>query len=111
MFLKSTYWFKRVCSGGNAWSTNSTNGEGGYSFLDPSRTVPTLSEARSGYHAGPGTVLILPAVPGCGCDYRCLALDARRSQVACICPRNWKLDVDGKSCICKWVILLFPSIT
>ncbi|KAF5298515.1 hypothetical protein FQR65_LT00057 [Abscondita terminalis] len=86
-------------AGGNAWSTNSTNGEGGYSFLDPSRTIASLSEARSGYHAGPGSVLIIPGIPGCGCNYRCLALDARRSQVACICPKDWKLDVDGKTCI------------
>ncbi|KAK5639789.1 hypothetical protein RI129_010600 [Pyrocoelia pectoralis] len=86
-------------AGGNAWSTNSTNGEGGYSFLDPSRTIPSLSEARSGYHAGPGFVLIIPAIPGCGCNYRCLALDTRRSQVACICPKDWKLDGDGKTCI------------
>ncbi|XP_031358672.1 ALK tyrosine kinase receptor [Photinus pyralis] len=88
-------------AGGNAWSANSTNGEGGYSFLDPSRTIPSMSEARSGYHAGPGSLLVIPAIPGCGCNYRCLALDARRSQVACICPKDWKLDSDGKTCIRK----------
>lgn len=45
--------------------------------------------------------MIIPAVPGCGCDYRCLALDMRRSNVICVCPRNWNLDQNGKSCICK----------
>lgn len=81
---------------------NSTNGEGGYSFLDPSRTIPSYSEAHSGYNAGPGSVLILPAVPGCECDYLCLALDAKRSQVSCICPKDWNLDSDQKKCIGKW---------
>lgn len=74
----------------------------GYSFINPNRTIPSHSEAHSGYNAGPGYVLILPAVPGCGCDYRCLALDAKRSQVACICPKNWKLATDNKTCLCKF---------
>lgn len=90
--------------GGNIWKSNTTNGEGGYSYIDPSRqfTVHSLSEAHSGYNkAGHGYVLIIPAVPGCDCDYRCLALDSKRSQVTCICPKKWKLDGNGKSCICK----------
>ncbi|KAK9885852.1 hypothetical protein WA026_013730 [Henosepilachna vigintioctopunctata] len=86
-------------AGGDASTGNSTNGGGGYSYLDPSRSIPHLLDAVSGYNAGPGYVLITPAISGCGCDYRCVALDSRRSQVACICPYGWKLDVDGKICI------------
>ncbi|XP_008194070.1 tyrosine-protein kinase receptor isoform X2 [Tribolium castaneum] len=86
-------------AGGDATSTNTTNGEGGYSYIDPSRTVLNLSEAHSGYNAGPGSVLIIPAIPGCDCNYRCVALDSRKSLTACICPKNWKLDSDGKTCI------------
>lgn len=79
--------------------SNSTNGEGGYSFVDTTRTLITFAKSYSGYNkAGPGYVLIIPAVPGCDCDYRCLALDESRSQVACVCPSNWRLDSDGKSC-------------
>lgn len=87
--------------GGDTSSANTTNGEGGYSFIDPTKTIPSLSEAHSGYNAGPGSVIIIPAIPGCDCNYRCVALDARRSQTVCICPKNWKLDVDRKSCISK----------
>lgn len=87
-------------AGGNAWGTNSTNGEGGYSFLDPSQTIPRFSVARSGQHAGPGMVILIPATPGCGCDYRCIALDMRRASVTCICPKGWELDSNGKNCNC-----------
>ncbi|KAL3284751.1 hypothetical protein HHI36_018894 [Cryptolaemus montrouzieri] len=86
-------------AGGDASSGNTTSGGGGYSFLDPARSIPHLSDAHSGYNAGPGYVMIMPAISGCGCDYRCVALDVRRSQVACICPSRWKLDSDGKTCI------------
>lgn len=87
--------------GGDALSANTTNGEGGYSFIDPTRVIPKLSEAHSGYNAGAGFVLIIPAIPGCDCNYRCVALDSRRSQTVCICPDNWRLDSDGKSCSSK----------
>lgn len=87
--------------GGYSGGTNRTNGEGGYSFFNSNRTIPTFSTSWSGYHTGPGSVIVIPAIRGCGCKYRCLALNARRSQVACICPKDWKLDVDGKSCIRK----------
>ncbi|KAJ8931560.1 hypothetical protein NQ314_015507, partial [Rhamnusium bicolor] len=86
-------------SGGDAPSINTTNGEGGYSYLDPSKAVPNLSEAHSGYNAGPGYVLIIPAIDGCECDYRCIALDAKRSEVTCICPKSWRLGEDMKTCI------------
>lgn len=81
------------------FSANTTNGEGGYSYFDPARGLSNFSEAVVGYHVGQGGVLIIPAIPGCGCNYRCLALDPRRSRIACICPKNWELDIDGKQCI------------
>lgn len=78
---------------------NSTNGEGGYSFVDTTHTLSRFAKSYPGYNkAGPGYVLIIPAVPGCDCDYRCLALDESRSEVTCVCPANWKLDIDGKTC-------------
>ncbi|CAH0545803.1 unnamed protein product [Brassicogethes aeneus] len=86
-------------SGGNATSPETTNGEGGYSYLDIARTIPNLSEVLSGYNVGPGYMLIIPTIPGCNCDYRCVALDARKSTVACICPKNWRLDEDKQTCI------------
>ncbi|KAI4469994.1 apical endosomal glycoprotein precursor [Holotrichia oblita] len=93
--------------GGNAWasntmsllSANTTNGEGGYSYFDTKIGIGNFSESVEAYHVGQGTVMIIPAIPGCGCNYRCLALDPRRSKIACICPTNWRLDVDGKACI------------
>ncbi|XP_045462043.1 ALK tyrosine kinase receptor isoform X2 [Harmonia axyridis] len=86
-------------AGGDAPSSNSTNGGGGYSFLDPARSVPNLSDAQSGYNAGPGYVIIIGAISGCDCDFRCVALDVKRSQVACICPDGWILDSGGKLCV------------
>lgn len=66
--------------------------------------------ARSGQHAGPGMVIIIPAVEGCECDYRCLAMDVHRSQVVCICPKGWMLGQNGKSCIGKALlkIVFYP---
>lgn len=93
-------------AGGNAALNRNDNGEGGFSFLDSRYVVPNLSEALAAYHAGPGYVLIIPAIPGCGCDYRCLALDIRRSQVKCICSSDWKLGDDGKSCESKFLGVL-----
>lgn len=86
-------------AGGDASSGNNTNGRGGYSFLDPSWSIPNLSDTHSAYNSGPGYVTIIPGISGCGCDYRCVALDARRSLVKCICPPNWKLDQGGKVCL------------
>lgn len=98
---KILMWIYTV-SGGNAlYNPNTTNGEGGYSFIDPSLTIPRFSMARSGQHAGAGMVIIIPAVDGCDCDYRCLAMDVRRSQVTCICPKGWIVGENDKSCIRK----------
>lgn len=81
---------------------NSTNGEGGTSFLSTSRSVPQLSFIYPGANSGPGAVIIIPAIQGCGCDYRCVALDEYRSVVACICPEGWRLKSDNlTACECK----------
>nr|XP_023027843.1 ALK tyrosine kinase receptor isoform X2 [Leptinotarsa decemlineata] len=85
-------------AGGNAASVNSTNGEGGYSFLNFSKVVSQLSEVYSGYNSGPGYVIIIPEIDGCDCDYKCVALDAQRSEVSCICPAKWMLKDDKKTC-------------
>ncbi|XP_055595581.1 tyrosine-protein kinase receptor [Uranotaenia lowii] len=81
-------------SGGDTM-INSTNGQGGSSFLASKRNVPELSMEHSGANSGHGAVLIIPAITGCGCDYRCVALDEYRSTVGCICPDGWTLKPDN----------------
>uniref|UniRef100_A0A182QVV8 Tyrosine-protein kinase receptor n=1 Tax=Anopheles farauti TaxID=69004 RepID=A0A182QVV8_9DIPT len=81
-------------SGGDTM-INSTNGEGGSSFLASKRNVPELSMEFSGANSGHGAVLIIPAIQGCGCDYRCVALDEYRATVGCICPDGWTLKPDN----------------
>ncbi|XP_057655482.1 tyrosine-protein kinase receptor isoform X1 [Diorhabda carinulata] len=85
-------------AGGNAPSTNSTNGEGGYSYLDFSKALSQLTFVESGSNTGSGYVLIIPEIDGCQCDYKCIALDDRRSEVTCICPNKWILSEDKKTC-------------
>uniref|UniRef100_A0A6P7FI40 Tyrosine-protein kinase receptor n=1 Tax=Diabrotica virgifera virgifera TaxID=50390 RepID=A0A6P7FI40_DIAVI len=85
-------------AGGDSPSQNSTNGEGGYSYLDFSKGLKHLTAVESGYNAGPGYVLIIPGTEGCGCDYKCIALDVQRSDVTCICPTRWILTDDHKTC-------------
>lgn len=70
------------------------------------KTISSLSEIIAGSHDGPGGVIILTAIEGCGCYYRCLALNARKTQAACICPKNWRLGDDGKSCIRKHFVFI-----
>ncbi|XP_077284525.1 anaplastic lymphoma kinase isoform X2 [Arctopsyche grandis] len=68
---------------------NFTNGEGGYSFIDLSHAVLGFTELLEAMHSGSGQVIIIPAIEGCGCDYRCVALDEYRSKTKCICPQGW----------------------
>lgn len=83
---------------------NSTNGEGGTSYLGLTRSIPVLSFVYPGSNSGHGSVIIIPATDGCGCDYRCVALDEYRSQVACICPEGWRLKPENlTSCECKMI--------
>lgn len=83
-------------SGGNT-DVEQTNGDGGTSFISATRSVTELSAVFGGENSGPGSVIIIPAIatPACGCDYRCVALDEYSSQVACICPENWRLKKDN----------------
>lgn len=83
-------------SGGNT-NAELTNGDGGTSFISSTRSVPTLSTLIGGENSGSGSISIVPALPtpACGCDYRCVALDEFSSQVACICPDNWRLKKDN----------------
>nr|ALV82496.1 Alk [Leptinotarsa decemlineata] len=88
----------KACYNSTDHRVNSTNGEGGYSFLNFSKVVSQLSEVYSGYNSGPGYVIIIPEIDGCDCDYKCVALDAQRSEVSCICPAKWMLKDDKKTC-------------
>ncbi|XP_030763017.1 ALK tyrosine kinase receptor isoform X2 [Sitophilus oryzae] len=83
-------------AGGNA---NSTNGDGGISFVNPYRTEQGLSTSYVGHNVGSGYVVIIPGIEGCDCDYQCLALDEKRSEVTCVCPKTWRLAENKKSCI------------
>lgn len=85
----------------------STNGEGGTSYLGLTRSIDDLSFVYPGSNSGHGSVIIIPAIEGCGCDYRCVALDEYRSLVACICPEGWRLKPDNlTSCESKYQLTL-----
>lgn len=83
---------------------NSTNGEGGTSFLGLTRSIRELSFLYPGSNSGHGSVILIPAIEGCGCDYRCVALDEYRSLVACICPEGLRLKPDNlTACECEYL--------
>lgn len=85
--------------GGNTGGQDSPNGQGGFSFA----TSEFLHAAyHVGYNQGPGEVLIIPAISGCGCDFRCVVLDQFLSEVKCLCPPGWLLGNDTKSCLSKF---------
>lgn len=67
------------------------------SYIGMSRTVPEFSHVYAGANSGSGSVIIIPAIEGCGCDYRCVALDEFRSLVACICPEGWRLSGENQT--------------
>jgi anaplastic lymphoma kinase len=54
---------------------NSTNGEGGTSYIGDKRSVEKMNFIYPGANSGQGSVIIIPAIEGCGCNYRCVALD------------------------------------
>lgn len=66
-----------------------------------------LQDIVPGGGSGPGEAFIIPAITGCDCQYRCIALDTIRSSVLCICPSGWYLGNDSTSCICKDFHLFF----
>lgn len=82
-------------SGGDTMDIQ-THGEGAYSYVGK-RTVDDMSQIYPGDNSGSGSVVIIPAIasPGCGCDYRCVALDEFSATVACICPEGWRLKRDN----------------
>lgn len=45
---------------------NSTNGEGGTSFLGLTRSIRELSFIYPGSNSGHGSVILIPAIEGCG---------------------------------------------
>ncbi|XP_043282880.1 ALK tyrosine kinase receptor isoform X2 [Venturia canescens] len=82
--------------GGKTGPREYGNGEGGYSYVSP-RLLHT--NYRIGVDHGPGEVTIVPDISGCGCDFRCVALDLRLSETKCLCPPGWELGNDSQSCI------------
>ncbi|XP_011203998.2 tyrosine-protein kinase receptor [Bactrocera dorsalis] len=83
-------------AGGDVY-LNESNGEGGTSFISVSRSLKEFSIVYEGASSGSGSVIIIPAIEGCGCDYRCIALDEYRSSVRCICPDGWRLKKDNQT--------------
>ncbi|KAH8372849.1 hypothetical protein KR009_006577 [Drosophila setifemur] len=81
-------------AGGDVYLTES-NGEGGSSYISASRSLREISDVHAGASSGSGAIIIIPAIEGCGCDYRCVALDEFRSKVRCICPDGWSLKRDN----------------
>ncbi|XP_067007644.2 leukocyte tyrosine kinase receptor isoform X2 [Anabrus simplex] len=90
-------------SGGNTWYNESV-GEGGYSYIGEG----LFGDVQEGAHDGMGAVFIIPAITGCGCNYRCLAMDEFRHSTQCLCPNDWVLGDDNVSCNNKLVFTGFP---
>ncbi|XP_034171879.1 anaplastic lymphoma kinase isoform X1 [Osmia lignaria lignaria] len=82
--------------GGDTGRKKPSNGEGGYSYA--SRELMHV-HFRPGINHGPGEVYIIPAISGCGCDFRCVALDQYLSETKCLCPPGWLLSNDSRSCV------------
>lgn len=86
-------------SGGNIF-TNQTNGQGGTSYVNPTRIFKNIFLVEEGGNSGSGSVHIIPAIEGCGCDFRCVPMDEFRSKTKCICPEGWELK-RGSTTECK----------
>ncbi|XP_067121297.1 tyrosine-protein kinase receptor-like isoform X2 [Centruroides vittatus] len=82
--------------GGDAPTSDNpyTNGQGGTSFFMDSALFPYV---EPGVNEGDGSVDILSAEPGCGCQYLCIILESDNS-THCICPEGQSLEKNGKSC-------------
>ncbi|XP_026679377.1 ALK tyrosine kinase receptor isoform X1 [Diaphorina citri] len=85
-------------SGGDAYDRIDANGQGGFSYLDPQGEYSQVSTGVKG-NAGPGELIIIPAVKGCGCSFLCVALDEYLQDTACICQPDLILDDNNKTCI------------
>ncbi|XP_076300861.1 anaplastic lymphoma kinase isoform X1 [Lasioglossum baleicum] len=81
--------------GGDTGNTRSGNGEGGYSYASHELIH---REIRPATNRESGEVYIIPAISGCGCDFRCIVLDQYLSETKCLCPPGWSLSDDLKSC-------------
>ncbi|XP_063995101.1 leukocyte tyrosine kinase receptor isoform X2 [Diachasmimorpha longicaudata] len=82
--------------GGTTGVKSSANGEGGYSY-GYSELLHVYF--KGGLNPGPGEVFIIPAISGCGCDFRCVAVDRHLSETRCLCPPGWQLGNDSRSCL------------
>ncbi|KAK1117952.1 hypothetical protein K0M31_015619 [Melipona bicolor] len=82
--------------GGNTGHKELGNGEGGYSYASNKLTHVHFQPA---INHGPGEVYIIPAISGCGCDFRCVSLDRHLSETKCLCPPGWLLSNDSISCV------------
>ncbi|KAF3419780.1 hypothetical protein E2986_07868, partial [Frieseomelitta varia] len=82
--------------GGNTGHKELGNGEGGYSYATNKLTHVHFQPA---INHGPGEVYIIPAISGCGCDFRCVSLDRHLSETKCLCPPGWFLSNDSISCV------------
>ncbi|XP_053974206.1 ALK tyrosine kinase receptor isoform X2 [Hylaeus volcanicus] len=82
--------------GGDTGHKETGNGDGGYSYA--SRDLMHVHFQPAVSH-GPGEVYIIPAISGCGCDFRCVALDQYLSETKCLCPPGWLLSNDSRSCV------------
>ncbi|KAK9299944.1 hypothetical protein QLX08_007170 [Tetragonisca angustula] len=82
--------------GGNTGHKELGNGEGGYSYASDKLTHVHFQPA---INHGPGEVYIVPAISGCGCDFRCVSLDRHLSETKCLCPPGWLLSNDSISCV------------
>ncbi|XP_046835258.1 ALK tyrosine kinase receptor isoform X2 [Vespa crabro] len=103
--------------GGSTGLKESGNGEGGYSYAATALLHVYFQPAAN---PGPGEVYIIPAISGCKCDFRCIALDKYLSETRCLCPPGWVLSNDSRSCIMATdpkvshqlfiILLIFASI-
>lgn len=91
---------------------NSSNGQGGTSYLSTSRKHHIWFNIESAANSGHGSVIIIPAIEGCGCDYRCVALDEYRANVSCICPQGWQLSpYNLTSCESNFLCIIISSLS
>uniref|UniRef100_A0ABD2WEB8 Tyrosine-protein kinase receptor n=1 Tax=Trichogramma kaykai TaxID=54128 RepID=A0ABD2WEB8_9HYME len=82
--------------GGDTGALSSGNGVGGYSYASP-ELLHAVYEER--FNPGPGRAYVIPAISGCGCDFRCVVVDQHLSETRCLCPFGWQLASDGKACV------------
>lgn len=94
-----------MISGGSALA-DKRNGQGGYSYVAHGLITKQI---YPGSNTGQGSVVIIPAIKGCGCEYLCVALDEHKQKVKCICPTGSQLNGDGISCFCKNRILCYHN--